>query len=784
MYPILYDSITLGTVPQHNGLGVLSDCISCSCEHVRNDIYELTFEYPMSGIHAQDLSYMRFVKAKPNPTDDPQLFFIARIGKVMNGKFTVYCKHISYLLSGFDIVSGTANNAAAACTLLQNASTGFTITTDKVVNASFNINTPASVKSYFVGRKGSFLDVFGKADIKYDNFRVQFLTNAGADRGVTIRYGKNLLELTQEIDSSNLYTHVRCFYQNGEDAAIVGNKVATGLTLPSNKCLVVDVSSEYQEAPSVSQLTTRAQKYIDDNNLTTPTNNIKLDFVQSGELANRVDLCDTVTVFYEALGITRTGMKCIRVKYDVIKEKYIETEFGDAQTSAVDTIAFTSQEIANKPNASFMAEAIAHATELITGNLGGYVVLHDANGDGEPDEILIMDTADIDTATKVWRWNKNGLGYSSTGYAGTFGTAITADGKIVANYIATGTLDASKITVSNLSASSINTGTLDASKITVSNLSASSINTGTLDASKISVQHLSASSIDTGTMSANRIKAGVLEDSQGNSSINMTNGEANMKNFKAKNSFYLVDSNNVRRGSIAYNSVGGTAFYAYNQSGTLSTATTGGTEGGQFRAYNSSANEVANLGVVNNAGKLYLKNGGNLYVENSSGNTIVDGGVNSDGTTGFLSIRNANGDSKAFMQVSSGGGGYLGIYGTGSSQSIYANGTSGNITCVSLTQTSSRKVKENIKPIADAEKILDLEAVSFDYKEKATGTDKRGFIAEDVAKILPNLVTPETEDAPACLDYIGMIPYLQDVIKKQEARIQALEERLDALESK
>lgn len=761
MYPILYDSITLGTVPQHNGLGVLSDCISCSCEHARNDIYELTFEYPMSGIHAQDLSYMRFVKAKPNPTDDPQLFFIARIGKVMNGKFTVYCKHISYLLSGFDIVSGTANNAAAACTLLQNASTGFTITTDKVVNASFNINTPASVKSYFVGRKGSFLDVFGKADIKYDNFRVQFLTNAGADRGVTINYGKNLLELTQEIDSSNLYTHVRCYYQNGEDEAVVGNKVATGLSLPSNKCLVVDVSSEYQEAPSVSQLTTRAQKYINDNNLTTPTNNIKLDFVQSGELANRVDLCDTVTVFYEALGITRTGMKCIRVKYDVIKEKYIETEFGDAQTSAVDTIAFTSQEIANKPNASFMAEAIAHATELITGNLGGYVVLHDANGDGEPDEILIMDTADINTATKVWRWNKNGLGYSSSGYAGTFGTAITADGKIVADYIAT----------------------------------------GTLDASKISVQHLSASSIDAGTLDANLIKAGTISDMQGNSSINMTNGVAKMKNLDALYRMRLLNSDGTTVKAVLVHNIGtGVNFTLYNDAG------------------------------VDCGGLSTSQTGGGIYLKNNEGSLVVYGGRNESNNNGILSVYNrfnkvifsasADSDDDAYVSIANRDGGRNAIIGVGyyrgylhlkntqgktvidatasptaddgtinvtnssGTTTITLSGQSGNVRCVSLTQTSSRKVKENIKPIADAEKILDLEAVSFDYKEKATGTDKRGFIAEDVAKILPNLVTPETEDAPACLDYIGMIPYLQDVIKKQEARIQALEERLDALESK
>ena len=109
------------------------------------------------------------------------------------------------------------------------------------------------------------------------------------------------------------------------------------------------------------------------------------------------------------------------------------------------------------------------------------------------------------------------------------------------------------------------------------------------------------------------------------------------------------------------------------------------------------------------------------------------------------------------------------------------DGNNGRVTCVELVQTSSRKTKENIKPIEDARKILDLQAVSFDFKDNELGTDKRGFIAEDVAEVLPNLVKPETETANAALDYIGMIPYLQAVIKEQDERIKALEDKITQL---
>lgn len=98
-----------------------------------------------------------------------------------------------------------------------------------------------------------------------------------------------------------------------------------------------------------------------------------------------------------------------------------------------------------------LEKAILDATNKIAGNSGGYVVLHDTNNDGKPDEILIMDMEDIPLATSVWRWNKEGLGYSynaaGNAYSGPYRTAITADGQINADFITTGTLNAERIAV-------------------------------------------------------------------------------------------------------------------------------------------------------------------------------------------------------------------------------------------------------------------------------------------------------------------------------------------------
>ncbi len=93
---------------------------------------------------------------------------------------------------------------------------------------------------------------------------------------------------------------------------------------------------------------------------------------------------------------------------------------------------------------SILKTAQKNSSNLIKLATNGYIVLM-MNDEGRPKELLVMDTPDVSTAQKVWRWNINGLGYSSTGYNGTYGTAITMDGRIVADFVTTGTMQADRI---------------------------------------------------------------------------------------------------------------------------------------------------------------------------------------------------------------------------------------------------------------------------------------------------------------------------------------------------
>lgn len=348
MIPILYGSIVEGIVPSDFGIGALTDTISATVKEDRNGAYELTLEYSAVGIHAEEIIPNRIIKAKPNFTDEPQLFRIYQVGKNMNGRFEIHAQHISYDLSGKTIIDGSALSCATACELLEANSGGYTITTDKTTGALFKITEPSSVRSWFGGKRGSLLDVFGGGEWHYNNFDCCLYAHRGMDRGIEIRYGKNLTELSQEIDVQNLCTAVIPFYQDKEnDILIVGEKVSTGLVSDIPHEIAVDFSSDCNIESSVPmeiQLSTLATAYVNNHVFTRATSSIKLDFVQLSSLEDRVDLCDTVHIYFEALGIS-AEMKCVSTTWDVLEERYTSTTFGDAKQDITDTIAETQEKI-------------------------------------------------------------------------------------------------------------------------------------------------------------------------------------------------------------------------------------------------------------------------------------------------------------------------------------------------------------------------------------------------------------------------------------------------------
>lgn len=464
MIPILYRSFE--TDFTKNGIGLLPDCPKCRVTEELNGKYECEFTYPTTGQFYSEISPDRIIKVKANETSAPQLFRIYRHTKPMNNIVKFYCQHISYDLNG-NTVTPFAFEKTNATTVL-NAILGhcyyphrFTAVSNSSTQSKFELKVPVSARKCLGGMEGSILDNF-KGEFEFDNFIIRHYTARGQDNGVTIQYGKNLTDITADTSIENTYTSVYP-YATDEDGDYyeLPEKV---IELPSKskygepRMLQLDLSAKFDSETRITAELLRqyTNQYIANNDIDNIKQNIKVSFVQLWQskeyetiaLLERVKLGDIVTVKYPKLGVS-VKAKVVKTVYDVLNERYEEIELGQAKSNFADTLSKATSDLKAvsdfvRTQPSVMEKAIKSATDTITGQTGGYVVLNSGDND-YPNEILIMNKPTIETATKMWRWNLGGLGYSSTGYNGTFGTAINMNGEIVADFITAGTLNADLI---------------------------------------------------------------------------------------------------------------------------------------------------------------------------------------------------------------------------------------------------------------------------------------------------------------------------------------------------
>lgn len=464
MIPILYKSTETGFTS--NGLGRLSDAISCTVEEERNGAYELTMEYPVYGVHYKDLQNTRIIVAVPSDGADRQPFDIYDISRPISGRVTVKARHISYRLSRIPTYSKnpdeTSGTAALALQRLKSEALEncpFDFWTDQNSQGSYSTPAPASIRSRLGGVTGSILDCFG-GEYEWDGWTVKLWKARGSETSVVLRYGKNITDITQEESIESTVTGVLPYWHKDAESDTAAQTVVGSIVYaenadkyPYHMTMVLDCSQDFQTAPTTGQLAAKAQTYIKANNIGVPDVSITLSFValwQSEEYKTlaaleRVHLCDILRVEFPALGVSATA-KVVKTTYNVLKDRYDSIEIGNARTNLADQITGTSRdtEIRQKQSLSFLQEALARSTKLIQGGLGGHVIIN-TDGDGKPNELLIMDTDDTKTASKVLRINMNGIGFSTKGYEGPFSTAWTIDGVFNADYINAGTIRANLI---------------------------------------------------------------------------------------------------------------------------------------------------------------------------------------------------------------------------------------------------------------------------------------------------------------------------------------------------
>lgn len=540
-----------------NGVGALRDALYCTVTEERNGSYELEMGYPVSGQHYSELTLRGLICAKPNPYSEEQYFRVYKISRPINGQVVISAQHISYDLCGIPVAPYTAGTAAQALDRLKSQATvrcPFEFWTDLSTTADFAATVPSSLRSLLGGIDGSILDVYG-GEYEWDNYTVKLHSERGTDRGVSIRYGKNLTDLTQEENCTNVYTGV---YPYWADSAGAVTQISTGpvVDVPDSqynfvRILLLDLSQDYTEQPTDEQLKQSALSYIKANKIGVPKVSLKLSYAQLEQtveykgkaLLERVGLCDTVHVVFERLGVDATA-KVIKTTYNVLLDRYDSVELGTPRSNLASTIVgiekTTKTEVDKTKSA--LQQAVDQATKLITGNLGGYVVLHSSAGNDTPDELLVMDQPDINTATKVWRWNLSGWGYSSTGYAGPYRLAATMDGAINADFLTTGTLNAEIIKAGILKSQTGNAFYLD-------------LESGELRLNAKSIQINSETVYDGKTVdakiseSAEQIKSEITQSDKITGGGNLILGSESFKNAK-------LGGNAIGGSSATYNDTG------------------------------------------------------------------------------------------------------------------------------------------------------------------------------------------------------------------------------------
>lgn len=464
MKPILFPSTA--TEFATHGLGVLTDAISCTVTEERNGAFELTMQYPDTGVHFDEITDRCIIYAVPSPYRVPQPFRIYRITRPMDGIIMVYAQHITYDLSGVPLNPFTAINAPDALSKLSlNAAVDspFTFWTDKATVASFSVSTPSSTRSVLGGSSGSILDVYG-GEYEWDGFTVRLYGHRGYDNGVVISYGKNLTDIEQDRNISNVATGIYPYWTNAEGALVTCDPKIINApgTYDFTRVVPVDFSNDFEGQPTPEQLQTRAEKYVEDNKIGIPKTSITASFVQLEQfpeyedlaLLEKCDLCDTVTIRYPQLGVEAKA-EIVKIETDVLLERYNSVEIGDVRTNIADTIVGQQQEIKQKPSETYLREAVLALTETILGASGGAVRLLDTNNDGMPDTLYIADDPDPTKARNVWRFNHEGWGASDSGYNGPFSYGATLKNGMVADFITAGTLNADLVNIVNLIANHV-----------------------------------------------------------------------------------------------------------------------------------------------------------------------------------------------------------------------------------------------------------------------------------------------------------------------------------------
>lgn len=446
MKPILFDKTA--TVFTNLGKGMLTEVTAAVVTEEVNGIFDLEIDIAKSDPLFNEIENGSIILAIPSPYRSPEPFRVYKVEKELAGISTIYAHHLSYDLAGIVVNPYTASTAAAALTGLgTNAAQAcpFSFSTTKTVTAAFSLAIPQAIRTTLGGVEGSILDTY-RGEYIFSGYSVQLVNRRGTDRGVEVRYRKNMVGLSVQEDDSGVVDGV-VPYWTSEGATPVYGSIQWKTGLSSGRVITVDYSEKYQDPPTAAVLNAAAAALVNTSGYGESKLSIDVDFIHLGTekgsdwvALEQCDLGDTIKVIAEPLGTTRSA-EVVAIETDVLLEKYNKVTIGSVRADVAQKIVANEREAVdvNKTTKSFLEASIAAATSRITGATDGYIRFG-YNQNDELSEIYAMDTNDPSTAQKVLRLNYAGWGLSTTGINGPYSYALTAVDGLNASLIKVGIL--------------------------------------------------------------------------------------------------------------------------------------------------------------------------------------------------------------------------------------------------------------------------------------------------------------------------------------------------------
>lgn len=417
-----------------------------------NGEFYLDLETDLSYVN--DLTEGRIIVA-PTPQGE-QPFRVSNVQKTKN-KLSTKALHVffdsrNYLIADSYVVEKNCNDALDHLNIATEPESPFTTLSD--------VNTVSSYRCVRNSLYEAFTTVLerwgGHFDI--DGWTVAIRNQIGQDNGVTIRYAKNMKDITVDENWDGVVTQIMPV---GKDGLLLPERYIESqiqYEIPYTKAVTFsqtditedqfkdengDLDEEAYEQALINDLRQQAQAYLNDNSVP------QVNYTLKANVEKLTNIGDTVEVIDERLGLT-LQTNVISYVYDCILGKYVELEFGNFRKTVSDligNITAQTQQIVDQSNETtklILSEELTEATNRIWGALGNSYVIY------EGDKILVVDRLPKETAQNVIMINNGGIGFSQTGISGNFQSAWTIDN----------VFNAEQINVVNFTADLIRGGTL------------------------------------------------------------------------------------------------------------------------------------------------------------------------------------------------------------------------------------------------------------------------------------------------------------------------------------